>query len=108
MREADGMTTLEQASRCARCDQPGRHTGDKSLESGSGKLKMFMCENERCPWYKTEWPVQVSSNGTIPMTLRRPKRFSALPDDGGKTLEAIEKQLSLETKAGAELPQRYR
>ena len=103
----ESYTTLEKASRCSKCDQPGRWTGDRNLETGSGKLKMFMCENSRCSWYNTEWPVQVASNGTIPITLRRPKSFAALPDDGGRTLEAIESQLGVETKAGAELNRRY-
>jgi hypothetical protein len=90
MSNADGMTTLEQASRCPKCDQPGRFMGDRSLEVGQGKLKMFQCENARCRWFNTQWPVQVSSNGTVPMTLVRPKQFGALPDDGGRTLSAME------------------
>lgn len=106
MSESTG-TTLEEASRCPKCQEPGKHVATKPLTSSSGKLLMFLCENKRCKWYSTEWPVQVNSNGTIPLTLQRPKQFQPLPDDGGKTLEGLERQLQLETTKGAEINRRY-
>lgn len=98
-------STLEEASRCPRCEQAGKYVGERSLrDPRQGKLKVFSCENTRCKWYNTTWTIQVAPNGTIPPpTLEREKRFKKLPDDGGRTLETIERQLKAETKAGAEL-----
>jgi hypothetical protein len=60
--------------------------------------------NSRCRWYNTVWPVQVSANGTIPITLQRPKQFRPLPDDGGRTLQGLQAQLAQETsKEGGEI-----
>jgi hypothetical protein len=76
---------------------------------GQGKLLMYRCENERCQWNATEWPVQVTSNGTIPLTLRRPKHFNKLPDDGGATMRSLEAQLLAEQQTGGgEINSRYR
>lgn len=103
------QTTLEEAGRCPKCKEPGRHEGDRQLESARAKLKVFRCENARCKWHGETWIVQVNANGTIPpATLTRPKQFKPLEDDGGRTLRAVEKQLGLETGGGGELPQRYR
>jgi len=101
------QTTLEEASRCPKCGQAGNQTSTKPLTSGSGKLLMFKCENSRCRWFNTEWPVQVSANGTIPLTLQRPKQFQPLIDDGGRTLANIERQLELETQKGSEINRRH-
>lgn len=102
-------TTLEQASRCPRCEDPGEYTGEQTLESVRGaKLKKFTCRNSRCKWFNQICAVvQVNSNGTIPpATLQRPKQFTALPDDGGRTVANLEKQLRVETGKGGEIQRR--
>lgn len=104
---SDGQTTLEEASRCPKCGTPGNQTGVRPLTSGTGKLLMYKCENNRCRWFNTEWPVQVNANGTIPLTLQRPKQFQPLIEDGGRTLANIERQLAAETQRGAEINRRY-
>lgn len=105
-------TTLEEASRCPKCTNPGEYTGERTLESvrGGAKAKEFTCRNERCKWYNQVCSVvQVNPNGTIPpATLRRPKQFAKLPDDGGRTLDAIRTQLIRETsREGGEIQGRY-
>lgn len=101
-------TTLEQASRCPRCKQPGRFDGERPMRSvRNAKLKQFMCENDRCKWYHTTWSVQVNADGTIPPPLlNRPKQFRALPDDGGRVLQALQAQLERETNGGGEISNR--
>jgi hypothetical protein len=102
-------TTLEEASRCPRCENPGRYDGEKLSRSIRGaKIKTFTCENKRCRWYDTPWTVQVNSDGTIPPALlNRPKQFAALPDDKGRTVENLEAQLAAEQGRGTELRGRF-
>lgn len=103
------MTTLEDASRCPKCEQPGEFTGERVLESVRAKAKIFTCRNSRCAWFNVVCRiVQVNPDGTIPpATLQRPKQFQQLPDDGGRTLENLERQLNQETGKGAEINRRY-
>lgn len=98
-------TTLEEAGRCPKCKEPGEFSGEQVLESArSAKLKKFTCRNSRCKWLNETWVVQVNKDGTIPpATLQRPKQFQKLPDDGGRTLASIQRQLELETKGGGEV-----
>lgn len=98
------QTTLEEASRCPRCEVPGRFNGERPLRSGDGKVKVFLCENARCRWYNTTWTVQVNANGTIPPPLlTRDKQFRPLPKDGGNVVRGLERQLDLETGGGGEV-----
>lgn len=103
-------TTLEEASRCPRCKEPGRFNGEKALDradSAGAKIKLFVCDNSRCKWHTTSWTVQVNANGTIPPPLlKRDKQFRKLPDDGGRTLRGLENQLSAETGKNAEIQRR--
>lgn len=97
-------TTLEEASRCPKCQNPGRIQGERQLTAGLGKLKVFVCENTRCQWYTTTWTVQVTSSGTIPPpSTSRQKQFRPQPDDDGRVLRGLQNQLNLETKPGAEV-----
>lgn len=102
-------TTLEEASRCPKCQNPGRYEGERVLESiRNAKTKIFGCHNERCKWYGQTWVVQVNANGTIPpATLRRPKQFAPLPGDGEKFVENLQRQIDLETGKGGEITKRY-
>lgn len=104
------QTTLEEASRCPKCKEPGKYDGERMLQSARGKkIKIFRCENTRCRWYTTTWTVQVNADGTIPPALQhRPKQFTALPDEGGRMLQALDKQLEMETSGGGEISSRYR
>lgn len=99
-------TTLEEASRCPKCEEPGRYAGERSLgpHGRQGKAKIFECENNRCKWFGTTWIVQVGPDGTIPPpTTVRDKQFKELKDDPDKIRALYDRQLELETKPGAEI-----
>lgn len=106
------QTTLEEASRCPRCNSPTKFVGEKPIRtpSGEAKLKTFVCVNSRCVWYNDVAAiVQVNSNGSIPPPVTdREKFFPKLPGDGGRILENLEAQLRRETSGGGEVPNRRR
>jgi hypothetical protein len=90
------MTTLEEAKRCPKCEQPGEATGHvrpaprKPGITRGAQLHQIMCRNSRCKWYNTAYYIQINPDGTIPeATLDRDKQFKALPDDGGRTERAL-------------------
>jgi len=71
-------TTLEEARRCPRCNEPGE-LGEKRPVSVWGRdgrrimgitpgamLHLFYCRNKRCKWFNTPWEVQINPDGTIP------------------------------------------
>jgi hypothetical protein len=108
------QTTLEEARRCPRCDEPGQKGEERALDRTSGatrgaRLFMFYCRNGRCRWYNTSWGVQVNPDGTVPPpTTSRDKFFRPLPDDGGRTAESLEEMQKLTEQAHAEIHPRYR
>lgn len=99
------MSNYEEAKRCPKCEQPGAEGAARSLKSPHGaRLLTFSCRNSRCKWFDTNWTVQVNADGTIPPpTLTRDKQFAKLPDDGGRTAKALERQYDLEQKPGTEV-----
>lgn len=70
-------TTLEDARRCYRCEEPGIAIGTRPCpERRMGIFHMFRCANERCKGYGRDWLVQVRPDGTIPdATMNREKMF---------------------------------
>lgn len=90
------MTTLEEAKRCPRCQQPGELTGLKrALPAQRGvtrgaTLDEVKCKNSRCKWFETSYYIQINPDGSIPpAVLHRDKNYPALPNDHGRTEEAI-------------------
>jgi len=71
------MPTIEEASRCPKCDQQGKEHSSHPSSKGS-KVIVFHCQNDLCPWLATGWAVQVKADGTIPEYKRGPKQFEAL------------------------------
>lgn len=62
-------TSVEDAKYCPKCGVAGREMGTKvlpELRRGS-KVILFQCENPRCRWYESQWPVQVNPDGTVPL-----------------------------------------
>jgi len=104
-------TTLEEARRCFKCDQPGRKAGEGPAPTrnrdGTRKfgiapgtmLQTYICENERCKAFGTVIRIiQVNPDGTIPLpNTRRDKEFPARPDRVAEVQEAIDRQLAAET-----------
>lgn len=71
------MATLDEASRCPKCDQPGDHSSSESRPDGS-IVRTYYCRNERCRWYNTPWIVQVKADGTIPERKPQEKDYPDL------------------------------
>lgn len=60
-------TTLEEAKRCPRCQNPGVQTGSKpAAERWMGTIYTFSCKSKLCKMYNDIWFVQVRPDGTIP------------------------------------------
>lgn len=105
------QTTLEEASRCPRCQQPGKLSNTREAPKTQGvtrgaKLQTYVCENRPCKWYgQVCRVVQVNPDGTIPPALlRRDKNFPAVPDMTNKVNEMIAAQIEAEKAGGAEIP----
>jgi hypothetical protein len=62
------MPTLEEAGRCPRCSQAGKRGATLPTNEIGKKVIMFTCENSRCRWFDTGWPVQINADGSIPVT----------------------------------------
>jgi hypothetical protein len=104
-------TTLEEARRCPKCQDPGRKAGESAapLRNRDGTRKFgiepgtmlytYICENQRCKWYGTVCRIiQVNPDGSIPApTTKRDKEFPARPDLVQQTQDAIDRQLRQET-----------
>jgi hypothetical protein len=60
-------TSMEKATRCPKCEQPGDRGGTQPIDGMPGyqALKVF-CRNEQCSWYDTFWVVQINPDGSIP------------------------------------------
>lgn len=94
------MATLEEATRCPKCDEPGAKTETRPADRG-GKIYTYECRNERCRWFGDGgWIVQVNPDGTIPERKKGPKEFSPLTNWQESSARAALEQLELEMKRG--------
>lgn len=104
-------TTLEEAKRCPKCNEPGEETGSKPLrtsETRGARLLDVFCRNSRCSWYNTPWVIQVNPDGTVPPpNMNREKRFPKLdPVVGERVIGNLERQLEAEQRGDAEIRSR--
>lgn len=106
-------TTYEEAKRCPKCKEPGLEVGDTAAPRGRGvtigaRLKHIQCRNQRCKWFDgAPYLVQTNPDGTVPPpNMHREKQFRALPDDGGRTAENLQRQFEAEMLANAEIHRR--
>jgi hypothetical protein len=97
--------TWEEAKRCPKCQMPGEVKSNRVLSRQAGKLVMLTCKNSRCRWHETDWGVQVFPDGSVPVDTS-PSGARPLPDDGGRTLEILERQAEAMKRGGAEIPRR--
>jgi hypothetical protein len=76
------MATLDEASHCPKCGEPGAvKPGYETIREGrhrGAKVYIYMCTNERCVWLNTGWTVQVNPDGTIPERVKGPKEHPQL------------------------------
>jgi len=102
-------TTLEEARRCPKCNEPGADAGAMAAPRGQdvtrgATLRKYTCMNNRCRWFEEIWVVQVNPDGTIPPpTTTRRNTLRPLPDDFGRTRERLLEQVNLETHGGGEI-----
>ena len=103
-------TTLEEAKRCPKCEQPGEQTNvlpaQKDQMRGTQNYE-FQCRNERCKWYEEKYYVTLRPDGTIPdpyssrnQTRLYPKRDFSREKD---IVDALHRQVELEKRGGAEV-----
>lgn len=52
-----------------------------------------MCENERCPWYHTEWVFDVNPDGTLPTPRPHRKQYRPIPDRTEEVRAAIDDEV---------------
>lgn len=73
-------TTYEEASRCPKCDTPGKQV---KSEPGSKRSTIYIlnCVNERCTWYNTGWQVQVMEDGSVPIRTTTAKTAEPLSEE---------------------------
>lgn len=69
--------SLEEASRCPKCEEPGEETR-KMPGPKRSKVHIYTCRNERCSWLNTNWTVQEMDDGTIPERKQGPKELPPL------------------------------
>lgn len=86
------MATLDEASRCPICSQPGRQTASSSGSKGS-KLYNYLCMNTECRWFDTGWLVQLDRNGDVYERPKGQKEFAPIPEAQQRLIEAQLEQL---------------
>lgn len=99
-------TTLEEARRCPKCQQPGRLRNREPAKGvHNAQLHNYICDNSRCAWYgEVCRVVQVNSDGTIPPpTFDRIKLYPKIPDRTASVQAALDRQLSIETQSNGEI-----
>lgn len=93
-------TKYEEAKRCPKCKNPGRHSSTTRVKSQGVwcKVETYTCERELCLGYGLGWVVQVMPDGTIPEFKRGPKQYEldvyAL-NKGRRMLEEVEAEIQL-------------
>jgi len=63
------MATWEEASKCPRCNQPGRQTSAVPSGNPGNKVVTLKCENSACPWGRDPedlgWIVELDPQGNV-------------------------------------------
>lgn len=90
-------TTIDEARRCPKCEEPGEETRVERLRRGARELT-FTCRNERCKWFnQTCSVVTVHADGSIPApNTNRRKEFARIPDRTEQVQAMIDAQLAAE------------
>jgi hypothetical protein len=59
------VTTIQfsEARKCPECKQDGAVAQRRAIEGGT--LVNMQCENEACPWYGTQWLVELDANSEV-------------------------------------------
>ena len=107
-------TTWEEASRCPKCDQPGRDGGVRPGNRPGVKVHMLYCTNQLCLWWEggdngMPWLVQVNRDGSIPRanTLGQKQFLPVSQESETRINEALERQIRAETSGQGEIRNPY-
>lgn len=106
----DDAPTFEEASRCPKCDKPGREVTAKPGQRRGVVVHVIECVTELCRWHGERWFVQVNEDGTIPRPYSQvgPKAYPKVSDESiSRINEALERQLNVEKGQGGEIRNPY-
>lgn len=95
------MASLDDASRCPRCQNQGQETSKKKERKFTNVV--FTCKNPRCRWFETTWVVSVNSDGSITERTEKPSDFPPLPKSrtfADEYLERLQAELNKPTGPG--------
>ena len=86
---SDSITSMDEASRCPRCKNPGEETSRTKARSPRTRQMQtvitFTCRSERCVWFNTSWIVQVDEDGNIPLRKGKGEKQYPLLTPGQQT-----------------------
>lgn len=110
--------SADDATRCPKCDKPGKETrkfpAPKSSTSVPGAMIVeFECVSTLCPWFETLWMVQINPDGSIPEPSNhrgRPKTYLKTKEDdrmAQQIRDAIDAQIAAETRGHGEIRNPY-
>lgn len=103
-------TTLEEARRCPRCEQPGKLVRKEQARGATpgSEQHIYECDNSRCKWHKQVCRVvTVRADGSIPQAEQRNKNYPSVPDMTDRVNQQIAAQLELEQSGGGEIRNPY-
>jgi hypothetical protein len=105
-------TTWEKATRCPKCEQPGKDNrvvatlrGVQDVPNGA-QIHEVKCMNERCEWFDTAWMVQRNPDGSVPPPTDhtgKPKKYIGFEGHDQRARDirrALEHEKRLATQPG--------
>lgn len=76
------MASLDEASKCPICKEPGNKYEERSSGNAGNKVLMYRCTNTTCRWGQDPedmgWIVEVDSSGAIAERKAHDKQFPSL------------------------------
>ena len=105
MSETDGPT-YEEASRCPKCDKPGKLYVKKPGARRGVEVHVIECVTQLCKWYGERWFVQLNEDGSIPKPYSQigAKQYPKVSDESITRInEALQQQLNAEQRGDGEV-----
>ena len=87
-------STIEEASRCWRCHNPGKFIEQlRAAQRSQGVVRVYTCETQLCHNFGERWIVQVRPDGTIPNRNEDKPTLSAYPTLSASEISAAQDNL---------------
>jgi len=108
------MASLEQASKCPKCDEEGNKWNEKPSGRPGNKVLFFRCQNTTCEWGSQGeddmgWIVEVDPKGNVLERDPRDKQFPSIPeavaDKVRQQAEQVGKQMAKPIKSLEDTPE---